>query len=347
MGGTRHSCLGSKYKCLTCVARRHTGEGVSNTKCENTTGELTITSGLRTLLTSILHTKFVRDVSFTTYINSSGSILHDSFYIYNSMLAVNQHPLQADRKGMPCLLHQMYVVRHLCIVIETRALKKVVFNKQRENWSSILYTRVQRCFWRRNLVSKTVRPTPVPDERSSPMPKGLSPPQTSPQRSEKLLNKQMHAENGNRQHLGINACTWNCNRGLLDHLSLATPKLAEIQNLMLTHNIDIMALNEAGIHGKRSQIVRATPMTTISINRELAVPGYKIILPDSWTQHDTARIMVYVRDDITTMLLTTQTSSADLPVITFTAWKGAEAPTANSFFYREFTDGISRLKTQD
>ena len=176
---------------------------------------------------------------------------------------------------------------------------------------------------------------------------GLSPPQLRHRWSKKLFNKLQHSANGNRQHLGIKSCTWNCKRGLLDSSGHATPKLAETHNFLLTQNIDIMALNEAGIHGRRSQTFRANPMTTTSINREIALPGYKILLPYCWTQYDTARIAVYVRTDITTIPLRTQIPTSDLPVISFKAQKGSEALTAYNFFYREFTGGISRMKSQE
>ena len=163
----------------------------------------------------------------------------------------------------------------------------------------------------------------------------------------KLFNKRQHATNGNRHHLGIKSCTWNCNRGLLDSKGRATDKVSEIHQFMLANMIDIMALNEAGIHGPRSHTIRATPMSDTSLHRELALPGYRILLLESWSKHDTARIMVYVRAEINTSTIQTQTHTADLPVISFTARKGAEAKTAFTFYYREFTGGVSGIRTQE
>ena len=42
------------------------------------------------------------------------------------------------------------------------------------------------------------------------------------------------------------------------------------------------AMVEAGIYGKSSKTIRATLMTTRSIRLELAIPGYRIILANSW-----------------------------------------------------------------
>ena len=163
----------------------------------------------------------------------------------------------------------------------------------------------------------------------------------------KLLNKAKHALNGNRHRLGIKACSWNCNRGLLDEHGHATAKVAEINNFLLSHSVNLMAVIEAGIHGANSLTIRRTPMTDTSIHRELSIPGYKILLPDTWHAYGTARILLYVMLDIHAKVISTPTQITDLPIVSVTAKRGAEAKTIFNFFYREFTGGVSGLRTAE
>ena len=106
-----------------------------------------------------------------------------------------------------------------------------------------------------------------------------------------------------------------------------------------------MAINEAGIHGPQSLTIRRSPMDEDGIHRELAIPGFKILLPKSWHSYGTARIIVYVSTDTHAQIINTNTDTADLPLLSMYAKWGAEAKTIFNFFYREFTGGVSGLKT--
>ena len=170
---------------------------------------------------------------------------------------------------------------------------------------------------------------------------GLRYPDSHHYKSRKLANKLQHSINRNRQRKGIKNCTWNCNKGLVDNLGKATSKLGDVNYFILTNKLEVMAINEAGLHGKRSQTIHTTPMTTSNFHLELAIPGYKILLPDSRVHHNIARILIYVKSDINIELVRTQTFTTDLQLITFMARKGADARTVFSYFYREFTGGLS------
>lgn len=137
--------------------------------------------------------------------------------------------------------------------------------------------------------------------------------------------------------MGIVANTWNCNKGLIDGKGTATAKLSTIHHFLLAHNVDLLAIIEANIHGLRSNVIRVTLLTNEAAHRELAIPGYKIIFPTSWARHDTARIMLYARTNISVQVLHTRAQLADLPVISVTARRGAEVKTAYTFMYREYT----------
>ena len=166
--------------------------------------------------------------------------------------------------------------------------------------------------------------------------------------SRKDFNKIMHTRNGNRNgKLAITVGYWNCGRGLLDSNNNASPKLSEAESFISDNNLDILAIAEAGLHGPRSRTLRTNPLTTSCIERELRITGFSILLPESWRRHDTARIFMYIRDDINFKLIKTNASTHDLPLISIEAKKGKHATTIISTHYREFTGGISGLKTND
>ena len=148
------------------------------------------------------------------------------------------------------------------------------------------------------------------------------------------------AINGKRQQLGIKA-------SLVDSNGMATPKLSSIHQFLVTNNIDLMALNESNLHGPRSNIVRAKPLSDEFVQRELAIPGNKIIFPTSWTWHDTARIMLYNRTNINIQVLSSNTYSADIPIISVAARNRTEAKTIFTFMCFEYTGGISWLKIKE
>ena len=72
---------------------------------------------------------------------------------------------------------------------------------------------------------------------------------------------------------------------------------------------------------------------------------YKIELPDTWEEHGQCRILVYVKDDVN-YKRQRMTSDTDLPNITLEIGLGREKKTVINYFYREWTGGISRDKSQ-
>lgn len=162
------------------------------------------------------------------------------------------------------------------------------------------------------------------------------------------INMLVHSKHGNR--LGkVTLATgyWNWAKGLLDGNNIATPKLDEIELFINSHQLDILDIAEAGLHGVRSRTVRALPVSTNSILTALRIPGFTIILPESWEQHNTARIFMYVKDTLVYKVISTSVNVSDLPTITIEVRKGKSAPTVVSSHYREFTGGVSGLNSQD
>ena len=111
------------------------------------------------------------------------------------------------------------------------------------------------------------------------------------------------------------------------------------------NDLDILAVSECSLHGLKSRIIRVFPITSEGITNALRIPGFEILLPQSWACHEMARIMLYVKSSISTKLLSTQVSTSDLPIISIEAKKGKGPKTIVSTYYREYTGGVSGLKT--
>jgi hypothetical protein len=153
--------------------------------------------------------------------------------------------------------------------------------------------------------------------------------------SRKDRNKLMHSKYGNKKgKIAISTGYWNCGKGLLESNNNASPKLSEAVAFINKNDLDILAVAEAGLHGPRSRIIRTNPLTTASIERELRIPGFKILLPESWYTHDTARIFMYIKEDITFKVINNNTSVQDLPLISIEAKRGKHATTIISTHYR-------------
>ena len=57
--------------------------------------------------------------------------------------------------------------------------------------------------------------------------------------------------------------------------------------------------------------------------------------------------MVYIRNDINYKIVSTITDTEDLLIIRLRAKRGEDKDSLISFFYREFTGGVSGLKTRE
>ena len=163
-----------------------------------------------------------------------------------------------------------------------------------------------------------------------------------------LCNKKMHSKYGNRYgRLGLAVASWNCRRGLLCKRNFPTEKVDNIATFLRKYNIDVLAISEAGLHGVKSRTIKKFPVTETMIRNALRIEGYEIILPESWYKHNTARIFLYIKSNITFQKLSPTMNTQDLPLISIKAKRGKEPFTILSAFYREWTGGISGLESTD
>ena len=64
------------------------------------------------------------------------------------------------------------------------------------------------------------------------------------------------------------------------------------------HNLNVVAVAEAGLHGKRSRTICSIPLTFRSIHNTLRVPGFEIAIPESCYSNYTACLYMYFKSSI-------------------------------------------------
>ena len=136
---------------------------------------------------------------------------------------------------------------------------------------------------------------------------------------------------------------WNCRKGLINKENLPTTKIVDVKDFLSANDLQILCLIEADLHGITSRVKRIKPITSREIEENLKVENYKTLLPQSWQAHGQARILLYVRDDISLKVKPLTRSDTDLPSVSCEIGVGREKKTRVNFFYREWTSGVSGL----
>ena len=160
------------------------------------------------------------------------------------------------------------------------------------------------------------------------------------------VNKTCHILYGNRRNIGYNYLTWNCDKGFISQNKLDDVKVAA--GRLKPHIIGISEVNL-----KRSEVEIDNPTTQFSteqVHKVLFIPDYKIILPDSWTEHGVARIIVYVKDDLKVKVIHGSDEEKQLQEILIEIGYGRSKPHFFSFFYREWTSCVrqsNRYQAED
>ena len=160
------------------------------------------------------------------------------------------------------------------------------------------------------------------------------------------VNKIMHVQNGNRRNLGYRIAAWNCNRGLLKQGDRDSDKLTDIKLFIEENKPHLFGVIESDIHGPNSRIKRSATFTTDEIHDKLKIEGYSIYLPDTWKEHNQARLIVYISDLISVKVKDISLENKDLPTITFEVGFGRERKSYVNFYYREWTSGVTGERSE-
>ena len=110
-----------------------------------------------------------------------------------------------------------------------------------------------------------------------------------------------------------------------------------------THGIDVIAVMEAWLHGPLSRTKSRRPLSTADIMSILHQPGYKILLPATWSHHQQDRMFIYYMDTLRIKKKNVPHNLTDIPLLSMEVSKGRERSTLLSCFYREHMGGISGI----
>ena len=100
-----------------------------------------------------------------------------------------------------------------------------------------------------------------------------------------------------------------------------------MKDFLRTNDIQVMCLIEADLHGITSRIRRVNPITGKKIEENLEIENYRIVLPLSWQAHGQARVLLYVREDITLKVKPLARENTDLPSVSCEIGVGKEKKT--------------------
>ena len=144
---------------------------------------------------------------------------------------------------------------------------------------------------------------------------------------------------------GYNLGVWNCRKGLIDANREPTCKFEEVKEFILKRRLHMLCLIETDLHSSMSRHRRTVTLTGNDISSALGISGYKIYLPATWKYHGQARILVYAKEELKIHEKQLGASLTDLPILSFEISLGKEKKTIVNYFYREFTSGVTGLKT--
>ena len=82
-------------------------------------------------------------------------------------------------------------------------------------------------------------------------------------------------------------------------------------------------------------------MSEQNLKQALSIPGYDILLPDTWYRKEQARIILLVSNSISCTLVKQPAYMSNIPSITVEVKKGREKATLANFTYREHTGGVT------
>ena len=129
---------------------------------------------------------------------------------------------------------------------------------------------------------------------------------------------------GNKRRLGYKIGFWNCRKGLLNNNDNDSEKFIETKLFIQKHKLHVFALIESDIHSAQSRLKRNKTFTTEEIKSKLNIDGYNLELPDSWTNHGQARLIVYISQDLNYKRVAMDQADSDLPNVTIEIGLGRE-----------------------
>ena len=163
----------------------------------------------------------------------------------------------------------------------------------------------------------------------------------------KTINKVSHVINGNRRKQGYKYFSWNCDRGFL-----TGNKIEDLKCFAQRSKSHIISVSEVNLTRDENNTNdnSTNKLSTSQVMDQLKIPGYSLILPESWQLHKKARIILYVSDELNFKTCKLNDDEKHLQTITLEVGFGRSSKHFVNFFYREWTScvtGENDLNTQN
>ena len=143
--------------------------------------------------------------------------------------------------------------------------------------------------------------------------------------------------------LTYNIAAWNCAGGLIDSQGSPTDKVMDIHSYIRNHSLHLLAVSESELYSITHR-TRNKKFTRKSIEDALNIPGYDVWFPQQWDKHGLARIVLWVKGDLTVREIINPATD-DLPMILVEIGTQREPKTRVGFIYREYTSYMTGLST--
>ena len=106
--------------------------------------------------------------------------------------------------------------------------------------------------------------------------------------------KLCHILFGNRTNFGYRYFSWNCGRGYL-----FKNKIEDVKQIAIRYKPHFMGISEVDLVRNEANAGNLYhEFSTDQLQEKLKIQGYKLFLPPSWLEHNTARIVVYVDEEL-------------------------------------------------
>ena len=151
--------------------------------------------------------------------------------------------------------------------------------------------------------------------------------------TKKEINKQVHLMNGNRSKHGYKYFAWNCDKGFISE-----NKIEDLKVYAMRNNPHLISVSEINIFKDEtnSNEESKTVFSTEQLHKTFKIPGYEIIIPESWKVYGKARMLVYVHEEIKFKVCELQDDEKHLQTVTLEVGFGRAAKHYVNMYYREW-----------
>ena len=159
----------------------------------------------------------------------------------------------------------------------------------------------------------------------------------------KQINKACHILEGNKRNPGYKYFSWNCDRAFL-----SGNKLEDLKCYAFRHKPHLICASEVNlVRNEENRNEKSTnQFSSEQVEKVFRIPGYSIILPESWLLYDKARIILYINDELNYKICGLKDGEKHLQTITLEVGFGKSSKHFVNFYYREWKSVVTGNKSE-